>query len=99
MTRVSDIKKPPRTFFPLRGLPDCRKGRTIYDKCKNQRERERETLVIIEQGKLQARPRHPDGCGRITRNTFTQSSRKICKLPAAALYQRSKLEVFLKALT
>lgn len=40
MTRVSDIKKPPRYFcFPLRGLPDCRKGGTIYDRCKNKRER------------------------------------------------------------
>lgn len=55
--------------------------------------------MIIQQGKLQARPRRPDGRGRITRNTFAQSSCKICKLPAAALYQRSKLQAFLKALT
>lgn len=48
----------------------------------------KEREVIIQHGKLQTRPRHLDGCGHITRNPFAQSSREICKLPAAALYLR-----------
>lgn len=64
------------------------------------RERERDKDNPTRQ--VTGTPPGPSGGGgrdSVTRNTFAHSSRKICKLPAAALNQHPKLQAFLKAFT
>lgn len=59
------------------------------------RERERESDKGDPTRQVTGTPPGPPGGGGhggVTRNTFAQSSRKICKLPAAALNQHPKLQ-------